>query len=32
VLIEPGSALDADYIASLGKFDVVYSWGSPPYR
>jgi 2-polyprenyl-6-hydroxyphenyl methylase/3-demethylubiquinone-9 3-methyltransferase len=26
-IIEPGSALDADYIASLGKFDVVYSWG-----
>ncbi|HMM80321.1 MAG TPA: class I SAM-dependent methyltransferase [Pyrinomonadaceae bacterium] len=25
--IEQGSALDADYIASLGKFDVVYSWG-----
>lgn len=25
--IEPGSALDADYVASLGKFDVVYSWG-----
>ena len=26
-VVEPGSALDADYIASLGKFDVVYSWG-----
>src|ERR1019366_8619848 len=25
--IEPGSALDAAYIASLGKFDIVYSWG-----
>jgi len=25
--IESGSALDADYIESLGKFDVVYSWG-----
>lgn len=25
--IEQGSALDADYVASLGKFDVVYSWG-----
>jgi 2-polyprenyl-6-hydroxyphenyl methylase/3-demethylubiquinone-9 3-methyltransferase len=25
--IEPGSALDASYIASLGTFDVVYSWG-----
>jgi 2-polyprenyl-6-hydroxyphenyl methylase/3-demethylubiquinone-9 3-methyltransferase len=25
--VEQGSALDADYIASLGKFDVVYSWG-----
>ena len=25
--IEPGSALDAVYIESLGKFDVVYSWG-----
>jgi SAM-dependent methyltransferase len=22
-----GSALDSEYIASLGKFDVVYSWG-----
>jgi len=26
-IIEPGSALDASYIASLGKFDIVYSWG-----
>ena len=26
-LIEQGSALNADYITSLGKFDVVYSWG-----
>jgi 2-polyprenyl-3-methyl-5-hydroxy-6-metoxy-1,4-benzoquinol methylase len=25
--IEEGSALDADYVKSLGKFDVVYSWG-----
>ncbi len=25
--IEQGSALDADYVTSLGKFDVVYSWG-----
>lgn len=25
--IERGSALDADYMKSLGKFDVVYSWG-----
>lgn len=25
--IEQGSALDADYIRSLGTFDVVYSWG-----
>lgn len=25
--VEQGSALDADYLASLGKFDVVYSWG-----
>ena len=25
--IEEGSALDADYIRSLGPFDVVYSWG-----
>jgi 2-polyprenyl-6-hydroxyphenyl methylase/3-demethylubiquinone-9 3-methyltransferase len=25
--VEPGSALDAAYLESLGKFDVVYSWG-----
>ena len=25
--IEQGSALDSDYITSLGAFDVVYSWG-----
>jgi 2-polyprenyl-3-methyl-5-hydroxy-6-metoxy-1,4-benzoquinol methylase len=25
--IEKGSVLDDDYIAGLGKFDVVYSWG-----
>jgi len=25
--IEPGSALDADYLGKLGTFDVVYSWG-----
>ena len=25
--IEEGSALDADYLRSLGAFDVVYSWG-----
>lgn len=25
--IEQGSALDADFLAKLGKFDVVYSWG-----
>jgi 2-polyprenyl-3-methyl-5-hydroxy-6-metoxy-1,4-benzoquinol methylase len=25
--IEEGSALDADYLASLGSFDIVYSWG-----
>jgi 2-polyprenyl-3-methyl-5-hydroxy-6-metoxy-1,4-benzoquinol methylase len=25
--IEQGSALDRDYLASLGQFDVVYSWG-----
>lgn len=25
--IEEGSALDADYLRSLGTFDVVYSWG-----
>jgi 2-polyprenyl-6-hydroxyphenyl methylase/3-demethylubiquinone-9 3-methyltransferase len=26
-MVEQGSALDADYVNSLGKFDVVYSWG-----
>lgn len=26
-LIEQASALDADYLAQLGQFDVVYSWG-----
>jgi 2-polyprenyl-6-hydroxyphenyl methylase/3-demethylubiquinone-9 3-methyltransferase len=25
--VERGSALDADYLRSLGSFDVVYSWG-----
>jgi len=25
--VERGSALDDDYLASLGRFDVVYSWG-----
>lgn len=25
--IERGSALDQEYLASLGEFDVVYSWG-----
>ena len=25
--IEEGSALDSDYLKSLGKFEVVYSWG-----
>jgi 2-polyprenyl-6-hydroxyphenyl methylase/3-demethylubiquinone-9 3-methyltransferase len=25
--VEQGSALDAEYMKSLGKFDVVYSWG-----
>lgn len=25
--VEQGSALDAEYIAKLGQFDVVYSWG-----
>jgi 2-polyprenyl-6-hydroxyphenyl methylase/3-demethylubiquinone-9 3-methyltransferase len=25
--VEEGSALDEAYVASLGKFDVVYSWG-----
>jgi 2-polyprenyl-3-methyl-5-hydroxy-6-metoxy-1,4-benzoquinol methylase len=26
-VVEKGSALDADYLARLGKFDIVYSWG-----
>jgi len=26
-VVERGSALDTDYIRSLGSFDVVYSWG-----
>lgn len=25
--IEQGSVLDADYMAKLGRFDIVYSWG-----
>ncbi len=25
--IEEGSVLDADYLSSLGTFDIVYSWG-----
>jgi len=25
--VEQGSVLDADYIKTLGKFDIVYSWG-----
>ncbi len=25
--VEQGSALDREYVASLGKFDIVYSWG-----
>jgi 2-polyprenyl-3-methyl-5-hydroxy-6-metoxy-1,4-benzoquinol methylase len=25
--VEQGSALDSQYLASLGQFDVVYSWG-----
>jgi 2-polyprenyl-3-methyl-5-hydroxy-6-metoxy-1,4-benzoquinol methylase len=25
--IEQGSVLDADYLSSLGRFDIVYSWG-----
>jgi 2-polyprenyl-6-hydroxyphenyl methylase/3-demethylubiquinone-9 3-methyltransferase len=25
--VEEGSALDSEYLESLGKFDVVYSWG-----
>src|SRR5882724_12932471 len=26
-IVEPGSALDPDYIHSLPKADIVYSWG-----
>jgi 2-polyprenyl-6-hydroxyphenyl methylase/3-demethylubiquinone-9 3-methyltransferase len=26
-VVERGSALDADYLAGLGRFDIVYSWG-----
>jgi 2-polyprenyl-3-methyl-5-hydroxy-6-metoxy-1,4-benzoquinol methylase len=26
-VVEKGSALDADYLARLGHFDIVYSWG-----
>ncbi len=26
-VVESGSALDGDYLESLGQFDVVYSWG-----
>ncbi len=26
-VVEQGSALDADFVNSLGKFDIVYSWG-----
>ena len=26
-VVEQGSILDASYVSSLGKFDVVYSWG-----
>ncbi len=25
--VQQGSALDREYVASLGKFDIVYSWG-----
>jgi 2-polyprenyl-3-methyl-5-hydroxy-6-metoxy-1,4-benzoquinol methylase len=25
--VEAGSALDVDYVRSLGQFDIVYSWG-----
>src|SRR4051794_15023881 len=25
--IEPGSVLDRDFLAGLGTFDIVYSWG-----
>jgi 2-polyprenyl-3-methyl-5-hydroxy-6-metoxy-1,4-benzoquinol methylase len=26
-IVEEGSALDSDYLKSLGTFDIVYSWG-----
>src|SRR5262249_464119 len=26
-IIQEGSALDTAYVSSLGKFDIVYSWG-----
>jgi 2-polyprenyl-3-methyl-5-hydroxy-6-metoxy-1,4-benzoquinol methylase len=26
-IVEQGSALDRDYLSSLGTFDIVYSWG-----
>lgn len=26
-MVEQGSALDREYVESLGKFDIVYSWG-----
>jgi 2-polyprenyl-6-hydroxyphenyl methylase/3-demethylubiquinone-9 3-methyltransferase len=26
-VVERGSALDADYLIGLGRFDIVYSWG-----
>ena len=26
-IVQHGSALDSEYVESLGKFDVVYSWG-----
>jgi 2-polyprenyl-3-methyl-5-hydroxy-6-metoxy-1,4-benzoquinol methylase len=26
-VVEPGSALDKDYLKTLGQWDVVYSWG-----
>jgi 2-polyprenyl-3-methyl-5-hydroxy-6-metoxy-1,4-benzoquinol methylase len=29
--ITPGSVLDAEYLASLGRFDIVYSWGVLPF-
>ena len=25
--IEQGSVLDSDYMSSLGKYDIIYSWG-----